>query len=178
MIAHDGRHRDRPLHLLDPDEELRPLQAILAVVHEIPHAGKELRVRIARPSQMRELLPVRIVRGLGVREDQHLVVLILGRRIEHLPVGRRIAGRNTVLIGVARRKVKLRCVLVHVRTVIGKARILCGKATHTIRPLHAQLDHLILHRGGYLPHKDAPAPHIRRDNLPQALHVEHTRELP
>ena len=124
------------------------MQAILAVVHEIPHAGKELRVRIARPRQMRELLPVRIVRGLRVGENQHLVALVHSRRIEHLPVRRRVPCRDAVLIGIAcRQMVEIRRVLIDLGAVIGKARILGSNAAHLLRPLHAQLDRLLLHGG-------------------------------
>ena len=179
MIPHDRCHRDRALHLLDPDEELRPLQTILAVIYEVTHTGKELCVRVACPREMCELLPIRVVTRLGVREDQHFVRLTASRCIECLPVRRRTARCDAVLIPRPRHQtVKLCHILIDLNRIIRKALIRHGIAAHDFRlSLHTHLDRLLLDGRCHLPHQDAPPPCILCHDLPQTLNVQHTREL-
>ena len=127
---------------------------------------------------MRELLPVRIVRGLGVRENQHFIVLIGSWCIERLPVRRRVPRRNAVLIHMPRRQlIELRRVLIDLGAVVGKACILCSNAAHILCPLQTQLNHLLIDGRRHFPHEGACVRIVRRDNLPQALDIEYAREL-
>ena len=175
MIPHNRRHRDRALHLLDPAEELRPLKTILSVVHEIAHAGEKLRIRVARPRKMRELLPVCIVTRLGVGEEQHFVRLVRRRRIEFLPVRRRLARRNAVLVPCPRRQLLKLCrILIDLDMVVCKTLVRRRVAAQDrLRPLHTHLHRLLLHRRRQLPHQGAPVSRVLRDNLPQTLCIEH-----
>ena len=128
---------------------------------------------------MRELLPVCIVTRLGVGKDQHFVRLAARRRIEFLPVRRRTARRDTVLIPCARHQpLELRRILTDLNVIICKPLIRHGIAAHDfLRPLHTHLNHLLVDGRCHFPHQDAPPSRVRRYELPQTFHIQCSREL-
>ena len=177
VVPHDRRHRDHALHLIHALKELRPLIAILAVVHEVAEAGEKCCIRIACPCEMRHLLPVCIVARLAVGKEQHLVRQIGIGRHERQPCRRSALSCDAIAVLHPRHElIDLHQVLMHRHIVVGKRSIHGRKPQHIIHIGCLHLKHL---SGGFLrrlPHDDATAAGILRDDLPQALHVEAIRK--
>ena len=74
---------------------------VLAVIDEVAHVDEELGVLVALPGRLGRGGPDAVVAGLGIREDEGLEVMALGR-MEGLPVTALVAGADAVFIGRTR----------------------------------------------------------------------------
>ena len=121
MIAHERGERHARAEFLHGIEPGVPLRVVFAVVDEIAHIDEEIGRFVARGCPMDELLPVTVIVGLGVREEQREERAVLLWRAQHLPVTGLLPVRDAVLVGGAgRQALKGRCILVMRHRVIGE----------------------------------------------------------
>ena len=101
VVAQEGDDGDAGDHVADDVEPGVPLVMVLAVIDEVAHVDEELGVLVALPGRLGRGGPDAVVAGLGIREDEGLEVMALGR-MEGLPVTALVAGADAVFIGRTR----------------------------------------------------------------------------
>ena len=103
MVSQEWDDGDAGDHVVDDVEPGIPLVVVLAVIDEVAHVDEELGVLVALPCRLCRGGPDAVVAGLGVREDEGLEVIALGR-VEGLPAAALVAGADAVFIGRTRFK--------------------------------------------------------------------------
>ena len=101
VVSQEWDDGDAGDHVVDDVEPGIPLVVVLAVIDEVAHVDEELGVLVALPCRLCRGGPDAVVAGLGVREDEGLEVIALGR-VEGLPAAALVAGADAVFIGRTR----------------------------------------------------------------------------